>query len=67
MERNQNVAVSLELLLESLIKMVGKSNQNMEQLSQRVTQLERLLADQQELRRSRTQVMVIPTVERTKF
>lgn len=65
MEHNQ-AAVSLELLLESLIKMVGKSNQNMELLKQRVTQLERLLEDQQELRRNRTQVMVIPTVERVK-
>ncbi|UII57998.1 hypothetical protein LS684_19065 [Cytobacillus spongiae] len=34
---------SFELLLESLIKMLGKSNQKMDDLSKRVCQLEFLL------------------------
>jgi hypothetical protein len=37
----------LELLLESLIKMVGKSNKNVDSLQKRVSQLEWLIREQQ--------------------
>lgn len=44
--REENVH-NLEHLLESLIKMVGKSNQKMDSLQTRVNQLEWLIKEQQ--------------------
>lgn len=66
MECNQDVANSLEQLLESLIKMVGKTNQSVDQLKQRVSQLEWMLTEQQEIERSRSQVFFHPGVRRTR-
>lgn len=43
MHSNTDAANSLEQLLESLIKMVGKANQNMNNLQIRVNQLECLI------------------------
>jgi hypothetical protein len=44
---NSDVANSLELLLESLIKMVGKANQKIDHLQKRIVQLEWQLREQQ--------------------
>jgi hypothetical protein len=43
----EEVVNSLELLLESLIKMVGKANQKVDHLQKRVNQLEWMLKEQQ--------------------
>ncbi|WP_059171887.1 hypothetical protein [Bacillus sp. FJAT-27445] len=44
MDRNKsNVAESLELLLESLIRMTGKTNEHVSSLHSRILQLERRL------------------------
>ena len=43
----EEVVNSLELLLESLIKMVGKANQKVDHLQKRVHQLEWMLKEQQ--------------------
>ncbi|WP_342433522.1 hypothetical protein [Neobacillus sp. FSL H8-0543] len=47
MRVNNEVANSLEQLLEALIKMVGKTNQNMDGLQKRVSQLEWIIKEQQ--------------------
>jgi hypothetical protein len=44
---NDEVANSLEQLLEAMIKMVGKTNQNMDSLQKRVSQLEWIIKEQQ--------------------
>lgn len=44
---NNDVASNLEQLLESLIKMVGKANKNVDSLQKRVSQLEWLIREQQ--------------------
>jgi hypothetical protein len=44
---SNEVANSLEQLLEALIKMVGKMNQNMDSLQKRVSQLEWIIKEQQ--------------------
>jgi hypothetical protein len=46
---SNEVANSLEQLLEALIKMVGKTNQNMDSLQKRVSQLEWIIKEQQSL------------------
>ena len=47
MRFNQKDASNLEQLLESLIKMVGKANNNVYSLQKRVSQLEWLVREQQ--------------------
>lgn len=47
MEINEDAASNLEQLLESLIKMVGKANKNVDSLQKRVSQLEWLIREQQ--------------------
>ncbi|WML29800.1 hypothetical protein RCG24_18095 [Neobacillus sp. OS1-32] len=47
MHFNQKDASNLEQLLESLIKMVGKANNNVYSLQKRVSQLEWLVREQQ--------------------
>ena len=47
MRVNNEVANSLEQLLEALIKMVGKTNQNMDGLQKRISQLEWIIKEQQ--------------------
>ncbi|MFK9091481.1 hypothetical protein [Bacillus salipaludis] len=47
MEINDDAASNLEQLLESLIKMVGKANKNVDSLQKRVSQLEWLIREQQ--------------------
>ena len=50
----EEVVNSLELLLESLIKMVGKANQKVDHLQKRVNQLEWMLKEQQLLHNDKT-------------
>ncbi|MCM3567303.1 hypothetical protein [Neobacillus mesonae] len=47
MRFNERDTGNLEQLLESLIKMVGKSNKNVDSLQKRVSQLEWLIREQQ--------------------
>ncbi|EKN66507.1 hypothetical protein BABA_15397 [Neobacillus bataviensis LMG 21833] len=47
MEINDDAANNLEQLLESLIKMVGKANKNVDSLQKRVSQLEWLIRERQ--------------------
>lgn len=47
MEMKDDAAHNLEQLLESLIKMVGKANKNVDSLQKRVSQLEWLIREQQ--------------------
>lgn len=47
MEFKDEDTSNLEQLLESLIKMVGKSNQSVDSLQKRVSQLEWLMKEQQ--------------------
>ena len=47
------VTKSLELLLESLIKMVGKANQKVDHLQKRVIQLEWMLKEEQLLNKKK--------------
>ena len=49
----EEVVNSLELLLESLIKMVGKANQKVDHLQKRVNQLEWMLKEQQLLHKDK--------------
>ncbi|WP_462410289.1 hypothetical protein [Neobacillus sp. Marseille-QA0830] len=44
---NDHDAANLEMLLESLIKMVGNANKNVDNLQKRVSQLEWLIKEQQ--------------------
>ena len=46
MEINDDAASNLEQLLESLIKMVGNANKNVDNLQKRVSQLEWLIREQ---------------------
>lgn len=46
---NNEASASLEQLLESLIKMVGKSNQKFDSLQVRIAQLEWIIKEQQQL------------------
>ncbi|WP_042463382.1 hypothetical protein [Neobacillus dielmonensis] len=43
---NDHDAANLEMLLESLIKMVGNANKNVDSLQKRVSQLEWLIKEQ---------------------
>ncbi|WP_066070593.1 hypothetical protein [Neobacillus soli] len=45
---NHDAESNLEQLLESLIKMVGKANKNVDGLQKRVSQLEWLIKEQQQ-------------------
>jgi len=47
LEINEDAASNLEQLLESLIKMVGNANKNVDNLQKRVSQLEWLIKEQQ--------------------
>ncbi|MFF2447192.1 hypothetical protein ACFVSW_08805 [Neobacillus sp. NPDC058068] len=47
MVNHDDDAYKLEQLLESLIKMVGKANQNVDSLQKRVSQLESIIKEQQ--------------------
>ncbi|WP_312470495.1 hypothetical protein [Neobacillus sp.] len=47
MDNHDDDARNLEQLLESLIKMVGKANHNVDSLQKRVSQLEWLIKEQQ--------------------
>ncbi|CAH2713897.1 hypothetical protein BACCIP111895_01051 [Neobacillus rhizosphaerae] len=47
MDNHDDDARNLEQLLESLIKMVGKANHNVDALQKRVSQLEWLIKEQQ--------------------
>ncbi|MGG1679237.1 hypothetical protein ACIFOT_26450 [Neobacillus sp. NRS-1170] len=47
MDFNNKVTANLEQLLESLIKMVGKANHNVDSLQKRVSQLECLILEEQ--------------------
>ncbi|XJZ27111.1 hypothetical protein ACF5W4_17625 [Bacillota bacterium Lsc_1132] len=67
MECKQDVVSSLEQLLESLIKMVGKSNQSIDHLQQRVSQLEWLLMEQREIKRSQTRILLHPDRKQPKL
>jgi peptidoglycan hydrolase CwlO-like protein len=44
---NHEIASNLEQLLESLIKMVGHANKNVDSLQRRVSQLEWVIKEQQ--------------------
>lgn len=44
---NQEMASNLEQLLESLIRMVGNANKNVDSLKRRVSQLEWVIKEQQ--------------------
>ncbi|WML58490.1 hypothetical protein [Neobacillus sp. PS2-9] len=56
MEFSNEAARNLEQLLETLIKMVGKSNQKIDSLEKRVSQLEWLIREQQLEKRDRTPI-----------
>ncbi|MEH7301908.1 hypothetical protein [Neobacillus drentensis] len=56
MEFSNEAARNLEQLLETLIKMVGKSNQKIDSLEKRVSQLEWLIREQQLEQRDRTPI-----------
>ncbi|MDR6121053.1 hypothetical protein QFZ87_000650 [Bacillus sp. SLBN-46] len=56
MEYSSEAARNLEQLLETLIKMVGKSNQKIDSLEKRVSQLEWLIREQQFEQRDRTPI-----------
>jgi peptidoglycan hydrolase CwlO-like protein len=45
---NDDTASNLEQLLESLIKMVGNANKNVDSLQRRVSQLEWVIKEQQQ-------------------
>lgn len=47
MVNHDDDAYKLEQLLESLIKMVGKANHNVDNLQKRVSQLEMIIKEQQ--------------------
>ncbi|MFJ5718162.1 hypothetical protein [Neobacillus sp. NPDC093127] len=47
MVNHDDDAYKLEQLLESLIKMVGKANHNVDSLQKRVSQLESIIKEQQ--------------------
>ncbi len=47
MVNHDDDAYKLERLLESLIKMVGKANHNVDSLQKRVSQLESIIKEQQ--------------------
>jgi mitochondrial fission protein ELM1 len=53
LEYSSEAARNLEQLLETLIKMVGKSNQKIDSLEKRVSQLEWLIREQQFEQRDR--------------
>jgi len=59
---NQEDASSLEQLLESLIKMVGKGNQKVDSLQKRVSQLEWILKEQHLEVKDRGPVIVYATL-----
>ncbi len=67
MECNRNAAASLEQLLESLIKMVGKSNQTIAQLQQRISQLEWMVLEQGDAQNNHLQFISYPAAKRKKF
>ena len=48
MRYNDETAKNLEQLLESLIKMVGNANKNVDSLNRRVSQLEWAIKEQQQ-------------------
>jgi hypothetical protein len=56
LEYSSEAARNLEQLLETLIKMVGKSNQKIDSLEKRVSQLEWLIREQQFEQRDRTPI-----------
>ena len=62
MAYNSESASSLEQLLESLIKMVGKANQKVDGLQKRVSQLEWILKEQQLEVKERGPVISYPTL-----
>ncbi|MEH7545916.1 MULTISPECIES: hypothetical protein [Bacillaceae] len=51
---------NLEQLLESLIKMVGKANKNVDSLQVRVRQLECLIREQQHIIKERDPLVIYP-------
>lgn len=53
----EEVTKSLELLLESLIKMVGKANQKVDYLQKQVLQLEWMLKEQQLLQKEMPRII----------
>jgi peptidoglycan hydrolase CwlO-like protein len=57
LEYNNEAARNLEQLLESLIKMVGKANKNMDSLQKRVGQLEWLIKEQQQEHRVKDPIL----------
>ena len=60
MDNHDDDARNLEQLLESLIKMVGKANHNVDSLQKRVSQLEWLIKEQQFELRERGLIRIYP-------
>ncbi|MDQ1143631.1 hypothetical protein QE429_000458 [Bacillus sp. SORGH_AS 510] len=58
MDFSSEAAKNLEQLLETLIKMVGKSNQKIANLEKRVSQLEWLIREQQLEQRDRMPIQM---------
>ena len=58
MDFSSEAAKNLEQLLETLIKMVGKSNHKIDSLEKRVSQLEWLIREQQFEQRDRTSIQM---------
>jgi phage shock protein A len=58
---HDDLTSNLEQLLETLIRMVGRANQNVENLQKRVTQLELTMKEQQ---RTRTQFILQKSADR---
>ena len=59
MVSNVETARNLEQLLESLIKMVGNSNKNVDGLQKRVSQLEWIIKEQQQEIKERDELIRI--------
>ncbi len=65
MANQSELTSNLEQLLESLIRMVGSSNQKVDSLQRRVTQLELIMKEQQ--LRNRTQFILQKPAESKEY
>lgn len=61
MEEKKNLETSIELLIEHLIKMLGKSNEKVVELSKRVSQLEFIILQSIQLSAPRKQRYTVIT------
>ncbi|WP_075983104.1 hypothetical protein [Bacillus massilinigeriensis] len=61
MDEKKNLETSIELLIEHLIKMLGKSNEKVVELSKRVSQLEFIILQSIQLNSPRKQRYTVIT------